>query len=147
MNKPGKLDPHEWTIIQTHTLEGEKMLSQVGGFMRDVGLFVRSHHERWDGRGYPDGLAGEDIPLEAGVIACCDSWNAMRTDRVYRKALSLEAALDELTAGAGSQFDPDLVQALFPIIERTEGKPAAVAAQVRSQPRAQAAPLPSPATS
>ena len=122
------------------------MLSQVGGFMRDVGLLVRSHHERWDGRGYPDGLAGEDIPLEARVIACCDSWNAMRTDRVYRNALPLEVALDELTSGAGSQFDPELVQALLPIIERTEGKPAA-ARRLRAQSRAQPSPLPRPATS
>ncbi len=121
MNKPGKLNEEEWTIIQTHTLEGEKMLSQVGGFMRDVGLLVRSHHERWDGGGYPDGLGGEEIPLEARIITCCDSWNAMRTDRVYREALSLEAALDELTAGAGTQFDPQLVEALLKIIERTEG--------------------------
>ncbi len=90
-------------------------------FMREVGLLVRSHHERWDGCGYPDGLAGEEIPLEARIITCCDSWNAMRTDRVYRKALTLEAALDELTSGAGTQFDPQLVEALLPIIERTEG--------------------------
>jgi len=58
------------------------MLARVGGFMREVGLLVRSHHERWDGRGYPDGLAGEEIPLEARIITCCDSWNAMRTDRI-----------------------------------------------------------------
>ncbi len=63
INKPGKLDPHEWTIIKTHTLEGQKMLERVGGFMRQVGIIVRSHHERWDGGGYPDGLAGEQIPL------------------------------------------------------------------------------------
>ncbi len=147
VNKPGKLDPEEWTIIRTHTLEGEKMLSQVGGFMREVGLLVRSHHERWDGRGYPDGLAGEAIPLEARLIACCDSWNAMRTDRVYRNALPLEVALDELTTNAGTQFDPQLVQALLPIIERTEGRPAVDAAQVRSQRRSQPTPLPRPATS
>jgi len=147
VNKPGKLDPGEWTIIQTHTVEGEKMLSQVGGFMRDVGLLVRSHHERWDGRGYPDGLAGEEIPLEARIIACCDSWNAMRTDRVYRKALPLEVALAELTGNAGTQFDPRLVEALLPIIERTEEKPALAVAQLRSQPRSQATPLARPATS
>ncbi len=147
VNKPGKLDPEEWTIIKTHTLEGEKMLSQVGGFMRDVGLLVRSHHERWDGRGYPDGLAGEDIPLEARVIACCDSWNAMRTDRVYRNALPLEVALEELNSGAGSQFDPQLVQALLPIIERTEGKPVLADAEPRAQLRPQPSPLPRPATS
>ncbi len=154
VNKPGKLEPYEWTIIKTHTLEGEKMLSQVGGFMREVGNLVRSHHERWDGRGYPDGLAGEQIPLEARIITCCDSWNAMRTDRIYRKALPLEIALDELTGNAGSQFDPGLVEALLPIIERTEGRPA-VAAVVQSvepvvervEPRAQApAPLARPVT-
>src|SRR6202035_5553836 len=88
INKPGQLDPTEWRVIKTHTLEGQKMLDRVGGFMRDVGLIVRSHHERWDGCGYPDGLAGEAIPLEARIIACCDTWNAMRTDRCYRKALS-----------------------------------------------------------
>jgi putative nucleotidyltransferase with HDIG domain len=147
VNKPGKLDPDEWTIIKTHTLEGEKMLSQVGGFMREVGILVRSHHERWDGRGYPDGLAGEQIPLEARVIACCDSWNAMRTDRIYRKALPLEVALDELTGNAGSQFDPALVEALLPIIERTEVRPAVAPVLERVEPRTHApAPLPRPVT-
>ena len=92
-----RLDPHEWTIIKTHTLEGQKMLDRVGGFMREVGLIVRSHHERWDGAGYPDGLAGKSIPLEARIVTCCDSWNAMRTDRAYREALAFEAALAELT--------------------------------------------------
>ena len=62
INKPGKLDPDEWTVIKTHTVEGQKMLERVGGFMREVGLIVRSHHERWDGGGYPDGLAGERDP-------------------------------------------------------------------------------------
>ena len=94
-------------MIKTHTVEGQKMLERVGGFMREVGLIVRSHHERWDGGGYPDGLAGERIPLEARIIACCDTWNAMRTDRAYRKALSHEVALAELTANSGTQFDPD----------------------------------------
>ncbi len=136
MNKPGKLEPDEWTIIKTHTLEGEKMLSQVGGFMREVGMLVRSHHERWDGHGYPDGLAGEQIPLEARIIACCDSWNAMRTDRIYRKALPLEVALDELTGNAGSQFDPRLVEALLPIIARSEGIiPAPTRVLERNEPR------------
>ena len=87
INKPGKLDPAEWVLVRTHTLEGQKLLDRVGGFMRDVGTIIRSHHERWDGGGYPDGLAGDRIPLEARIIACCDSWNAMRTDRPYRKAL------------------------------------------------------------
>jgi putative nucleotidyltransferase with HDIG domain len=119
INKPGKLDPHEWEIIETHTLEGQKMLDRVGGIMRDIGLIIRSHHERWDGRGYPDGLAGEAIPLEARIISCCDSWDAMRTDRAYRKALSHEVARAELLANTGHQFDPRIVAALLKLIEGT----------------------------
>ncbi len=116
INKPGELSPEEWTVIRTHTEAGEHMLSRVGGFMREVGLIVRSHHERWDGSGYPDGLAGEEIPLEARIIACCDAWNAMRTDRSYRRALPPAAALAELRASAGTQFDPALVDVLCEIV-------------------------------
>jgi putative nucleotidyltransferase with HDIG domain len=116
VNKPGKLNAEEWTIIKTHTLEGQKMLNRVGGFMREVGQIVRSHHERWDGGGYPDGLSGEEIPLEARIIACCDSWNAMRTDRPYRKALSHEVALAELLGNSGTQYDPRVVVALLAVV-------------------------------
>ncbi len=119
INKPGKLDADEWKVIETHTIEGQKMLNRVGGFMRNVGLIVRSHHERWDGRGYPDGLVGEDIPLEARIVTCCDSWNAMRTDRSYRKALSHEVARAELLANSGHQFDPRVVTAFLRAIEET----------------------------
>jgi len=84
------------------------MLERVGGFMREVGQIVRSHHECRDGGGYPDGLAGEEIPLEARIISCCDAWNAMRTDRPYRKALDYEVAVSELVAHAGGQFDPHI---------------------------------------
>ena len=118
INKPGKLDPDEWRVITTHTVEGQRMLDQVGGLMRSVGLIVRSHHERWDGTGYPDRLAGENIPLEARIISCCDAWNAMRTDRSYRKALSDELARTELLAGAGHQFDPSIVPVFLNIIQR-----------------------------
>ena len=117
VNKPGKLSSEEWTIIKTHSAEGQRMLSRVGGFMRDVGLIVRSHHERWDGSGYPDGLEGEDIPLEARIVACCDTWNAMRTNRSYRRALSREVALTELRAVAGTQLDPAVVDALCAVVE------------------------------
>jgi putative nucleotidyltransferase with HDIG domain len=130
INKPGKLDPQEWTVIKTHTIEGQKMLDRVGGFMREVGLIVRSHHERWDGSGYPDGLMGEEIPLEARIVACCDSWNAMRTDRAYRKALSHDVAVAELTSNAGTQFDPIVVDTVVRIVEadRPASEPAVVAA-------------------
>src|SRR6185437_14928039 len=113
INKPGSLSPEEWTVIKTHTVEGERMLSRVGGFMREVGMIVRSHHERWDGGGYPDGLAGEAIPLEARIITCCDSWNAMRTDRPYRDALGVDAATEQMIVNTGSQFDPAIVQAML----------------------------------
>jgi putative nucleotidyltransferase with HDIG domain len=117
INKPGKLDPDEWVIITTHTIEGQKMLDRVGGFMCNVGLIVRSHHERWDGCGYPDRLAGDAIPLEARIISCCDSWNAMRTDRCYRTALSHEVARAEMVANAGHQFDPRIVALFLKVID------------------------------
>jgi HD-GYP domain-containing protein (c-di-GMP phosphodiesterase class II) len=123
INKPGKLDPDEWVLVRTHTLEGQKLLDRVGGFMRDVGVIIRSHHERWDGGGYPDGLADDRIPLEARIIACCDSWNAMRTDRPYRKALSYQTACAELESNAGLQFDPGVVQILLDIVRATETEP------------------------
>ena len=119
INKPARLDATEWTIIRTHTLEGQKLLDRVGGFMREVGQIVRCHHERWDGSGYPDGLAGEAIPLESRIIACCDTWNAMRTDRAYRRALSLEVALAELDRVAGSQLDPEIVDVLLEVLGHT----------------------------
>ena len=91
------------------------MLDRVGGFMRDVGVIVRAHHERWDGRGYPDGLSGTTIPLEARIIGCCDAWNAMTTTRSYRPALSQEVAAQELRDNAGSQFDPAVVMAVLAV--------------------------------
>ena len=110
------------------------MLDRVGGFMHDVGLIVRSHHERWDGGGYPDGLTGEEIPLEARIVTCCDSWNAMRTDRAYRKALPPEVALQELNANSGGQFDPRIVEILTEIVgEGAEQPGQATAPQLRRQ--------------
>src|ERR1700759_5314502 len=96
------------------------MFKQVGGFMREVGQIVRSHHERWDGGGYPDGLAGAAITLEARIITCCDSWNAMRTDRPHRPAMSYQAAMAELMGNSGSQFGPDIVEATLQVVGVTE---------------------------
>jgi putative nucleotidyltransferase with HDIG domain len=112
INKPGKLDEREWEIIKTHTIEGQRMLERVGGFMREVGEIVRSSHERWDGSGYPDGLRGVAIPLEARIVSACDALNAMTTTRSYRAAMSLPDALTELARGAGTQFDPRVVEVL-----------------------------------
>jgi putative nucleotidyltransferase with HDIG domain len=113
INKPGQLDPAEWQLMRTHVTEGERMLDQVGGFMSEVGKIVRSHHERWDGGGYPDGLAGEAIPIEARIVSCCDAWNAMTTTRSYREAMPDEVAARELQANAGTQFDPQVVDTVL----------------------------------
>jgi HD-GYP domain-containing protein (c-di-GMP phosphodiesterase class II) len=118
INKPGPLNDEEWAIMRTHTVEGERMLQQVGGLLSSVGLVVRASHERWDGGGYPDGLAGEQIPVAARIVSACDAFNAMTTDRSYRKALPLEVALGELRANAGTQFAPEVVEALLAVIER-----------------------------
>ena len=116
INKAGPLDDHEWEIIKTHTIEGQRLLDQVGGFMREVGEVVRGSHEHWDGRGYPDGLAGEQIPLEARIVSTCDAFDAMTTTRSYREAMSREDAIAELERCAGHQFDPTIVAALVAVI-------------------------------
>ena len=121
INKPGKLDEREWEVIKTHTLEGQKMLERVGGFMREVGEIVRSSHERWDGGGYPDGLRGEEIPLEARIVSACDAFNAMTTTRSYREAMPLSAAVAELIEHSGTQFDPRVVDVLVRLVGRSDG--------------------------
>ena len=120
INKPGALTPEERAVIETHTIEGERMLHRVGGLLGSVGRIIRSCHERYDGSGYPDGLAGEQIPLVARIVACCDAYNAMTTDRPYRPALTQAVAVEELTKNSGTQFDPDVVDALVATISRRE---------------------------
>ena len=112
INKPGKLDEAEWTIIRRHTIEGEMMLRRVGGVLATVGRFVRSSHEHYDGNGYPDGLAGEAIPIESRIVCVCDAYSAMTSDRPYRPALTTADALAELRRCAGTQFDPQIVDAI-----------------------------------
>jgi HD-GYP domain-containing protein (c-di-GMP phosphodiesterase class II) len=120
INKQGPLDDDEWKLMRTHTIEGQRMLDRVGGVLGEVATLVRATHERWDGGGYPDGLAGEEIPLEARIVSCCDAYDAMTTDRSYRKALPIAFALEELRACAGTQFDPAVVEALVGIVQRYE---------------------------
>ena len=116
LNKPGSLDEGEWAVMKTHTTAGEEMLTGIGGVLADVGRVVRSHHERWDGEGYPDGLRGEEIPIAARVVAACDAYHAMTSDRPYRLAMSREAALEEMRNCSGSQFDPVVVKALINLV-------------------------------
>jgi HD-GYP domain-containing protein (c-di-GMP phosphodiesterase class II) len=116
INKPGPLTDDEWLVIKTHTIEGQRMLDRVGGLLSEVGRIVRSSHEKWDGSGYPDGLAGDAIPVESSIVSCCDAFNAMTTDRSYRAAMSLDEAIEELQAHAGTQFSPDVVEALMRVL-------------------------------
>jgi diguanylate cyclase (GGDEF)-like protein len=117
LNKPGPLDAAEWEFIREHTILGERILSAAAA-LRPVARIVRSTHERWDGTGYPDGLAGSDIPRGARVVAVCDAYEAMTSDRAYRRAMSPEAACQELRAMAGAQFDPAVVIAFVAEVER-----------------------------
>jgi HD domain len=117
INKPGRLTAEEWEIVKRHPVDGQEMLERIGGVLAGVGTIVRHHHERWDGGGYPDGLVGTDIPLAARIICACDAFSAMTTNRSYRKALPLAAAIAELRSCAGTQFDPAVVDALCEVVE------------------------------
>ncbi len=119
INKNGPLDPAERAIMNRHTLLGQEMLEQVGGLLGEVGRVVRSCHEHWNGEGYPDGLAGVEIPSVARIVSACDAFSAMTTDRPYRKAMSVTEALAELRSCAGSQFDPQVVDELCAVAETT----------------------------
>ncbi|MDO9355792.1 MAG: HD-GYP domain-containing protein [Solirubrobacteraceae bacterium] len=116
INKPGKLNDEEWAIIKMHPEWGQEMLDRVGGVLSDAGIIVRAHHERYDGGGYPDGLAGDAIPIEARIITVCDSFSAMTTDRSYRKGMSRDEAFAELERCTPGQFDPEVVRAMVRVL-------------------------------
>jgi HD-GYP domain-containing protein (c-di-GMP phosphodiesterase class II) len=118
INKAGPLTDEEWALVRQHTIEGERLLHRVGGLLGQIGKIIRSCHERYDGTGYPDGLAGEEIPPIARIVYCCDAYNAMTSDRAYRAALPRSEAVAELYKGSGTQFDPAVVNALIAVVER-----------------------------
>jgi hypothetical protein len=120
LHKPGDLSPAEWIVMETHTLEGQRLLDRVGGVLGQVGQIVRSSHERWDGEGYPDRLERNDIPVEATIVSVCDAFNAMTTDRPYRRALAVDVAMAELRVHSGSQFSPRVVTTLLALVEADE---------------------------
>lgn len=122
INKPASLTDEEWALMRTHTVEGQRMLDQVGGMMSEVGLIIRWSHECYDGTGYPDGIKGEAIPIESRIIFCCDAFSAMTTDRPYRGAVSEWEALRELRAAAGTQFDPAVVDAVIAALTSDPGR-------------------------
>ena len=116
LNKPAALTATEFEVMKTYTIEGQFMLDRVGGLLGRAGEIVRSCHERWDGTGYPDGLVGEDIPDAARIVFCCDAYNAMTSDRVYRDAMPSSEAVAELEANSGAQFDPRIVAAVTKVV-------------------------------
>jgi two-component system cell cycle response regulator len=111
LHKRGQLDEREWEFIHQHTVVGERILRASPAF-RSVAAIVRSSHENWDGTGYPDGLAGEEIPLASRIVCACDAFSAMTSTRPYRTAMTVEAALEELERCAGTQFDPTVARVL-----------------------------------
>jgi HD-GYP domain-containing protein (c-di-GMP phosphodiesterase class II) len=114
--KPGPLSADERAVVETHPVLGARILAPIEQ-LTEVGRIVRSCHERFDGSGYPDGLAGDEIPLESRIIFACDAYHAMTTDRPYRQALGADEARLRLTEAAGSQFDPDVVEAIVRVLD------------------------------
>jgi diguanylate cyclase (GGDEF)-like protein len=115
LHKAGPLDDHEWEVMRQHPLIGERIIRAIPG-MGSIARVVRHEHERWDGKGYPDGLAGTEIPIEARIILACDAYHAMISTRPYRRAMSHTDAMGELTANAGTQFDPQVTEALVGLL-------------------------------
>ncbi|HEY5540474.1 MAG TPA: HD domain-containing phosphohydrolase [Coriobacteriia bacterium] len=121
--KPGPLTPEEWKRVRTHATLGETLLAPAG--MPEVLPAVRHHHERWDGSGYPDGLSGEEIPLEARMLSICDAFEAMTSGRRWRPALSTAQALEEIERYAGTRYDPLLAETFSRMVVRMHGRPIA----------------------
>jgi HD-GYP domain-containing protein (c-di-GMP phosphodiesterase class II) len=122
--KRGPLTSAEWRLVHEHPERGAQIL-ELTRDLRQVAPVIRQHHERYDGSGYPSGRSGESILLEARIVAVCDAWTAMRTDRPYRSAMSEEQALAELHSCAGSQFDPRVVRAFTDVVRAPVAEPAA----------------------
>jgi putative nucleotidyltransferase with HDIG domain len=116
--KPGKLTSGEYDQIKRHPGDGARIVGKLGRLRATVPI-IRHHHERWDGAGYPDGLAGEEIPLEAAITGLADAWDAMTTDRPYQRARTVAEAADEVRRGRGTQFAPHVVDAFFRVLRRT----------------------------
>lgn len=121
LNKPGKLTPAEFERMKVHTTVGADIMERVG-FPYPVVPVVRHHHERWDGRGYPDGLRGDEIPITARILTIADSFDSMREDRQYRKAMTRDEAIATLKEGAGTVFDPHIVRTFLDHLEEFEAE-------------------------
>jgi putative nucleotidyltransferase with HDIG domain len=116
LRKQGRLDPDEWTLMRRHPTIGAQIIAPFE-FLAEAAVYVRHHHERWDGTGYPDGLSATAIPLGARIIAVADVYDALTSDRPYRQALAPDAALHYLAAEAGATLDADIVEAFLGLTE------------------------------
>lgn len=121
LNKPGKLTEMEYEFVKKHTYIGADLLASTEG-LKHLAPYVRHHHERWDGQGYPMGLAGEEIPLEARILNVCDSVESMASDRPYHHSMSLKAIVEEVRQCAGTQFDPVVVENFVNLVSRKVGE-------------------------
>jgi HD-GYP domain-containing protein (c-di-GMP phosphodiesterase class II) len=119
--KNGPLDDDEFNEVQLHPSVGASILERIPS-LRHLSPGARYHHERWDGRGYPDGLAGNEIPLAAAVVGLADAWDAMTTERPYHRALDLDEAFTEVREGRGTQFVPEVVDAFFSVVRKRPGE-------------------------
>ena len=120
LNKPGRLTREEFEVVKAHPVDGQELLQRIGGVLAEVGQIVRSHHERWDGGGYPDGLRGDTIALGSRIISACDAFSAMTTDRSYRHAMATGDAITEMRRCTGTQFDAAVVATLLRIVGARE---------------------------
>ena len=132
LQKPGPLTPEEFAVMREHPVIGERILASVP-FLAPLGPIVRAEHERWNGTGYPDGLKGEEIPIEARIIHACDAFHAMASDRAYRKALPPEEIMAEFRKESAQQFDPRVVEVMLQVIEE-EPPHVTAGAQASGQP-------------
>lgn len=121
LTKPDRLTPQEYERIKEHSAEGARIVAKLGR-LRDAVPIIRHHHERWDGHGYPDGLAGTEIRLAAAVVGLADAWDAMTTERPYHRALNLDEAFAEVREGRGAQFVPEVVDAFFSVVRKRPGE-------------------------
>ena len=120
LTKPGKLSDEEFKIMREHVEHGADMLSAIEGAEAVVPV-IRHHHERYDGKGYPKGLCGESIPLLSRMLAICDTFDAMTTNRCYRKSFTLEECIEEINQCSGTQFDPNICESFIEFLEERFG--------------------------
>ena len=121
LNKPSSLNEDEWEVLKTHTIKG-KNIALSSPLFKDIADEILHHHERWDGMGYPDGLSKETIPLLSRIVSVVDSFDAMISDRPYRKRMSVNEAIEELKRNSGTQFDPRVVSEFIPLVEDKTSK-------------------------